>query len=558
MIMFNNNKILVVIPARGGSKGIPRKNIRLLHNRPLISYAIGAARSSQYVDDVVVTTDDSEIALIAEKFGASVVRRSSELSSDEIPLDPVVYNAMVQKEKLAFDEYDIVITLQPTSPLLKASTLDKAIEKFEDFSVDSVVSVVDDRHLNWGYDEDNKKYFPLYTRRVPKQYLPKLYKETGAILATRRSFVHEDSCIGTNIEIIEVSKEESVDIDNYENWLIAENYLQKKRIAIVVNAYNEIGAGHVYRCLSIASKLVFHDVLFLLDKSHQLGIDIVDNYGFPYDLYENADDLFNKLAQYSPQVVVNDILDTTNDYVLKLKSDGYFVVNFEDLGTGTEFADVVFDSLYEHDLSSSHIFIGHKYYILKDEFYFQPQKIITQNVENILISFGWTDPGNLTEKVLNSILKTNYEGRINVILGLGYSDKEGLISRIESNPAIQVYTNVSNISEFMFKADIVFTSPGRTMYEVCSLGVPTICLCQNEREQSHVFCSNTNGFINMGLGLNVNETEIMNQFIELVNDYNRRIEMNEKMLSIDLKNGFDNIYAVVKDEYRNFVLNRKS
>ena len=558
MIMFNNNKILVVIPARGGSKGIPRKNIRLLNNRPLISYAIAIARSSQYVDDVVLTTDDSEIALIAEKFGASVVRRSHDLSDDESPLEPVIYNAMIQKEKLAFDEYDIVVTLQPTSPLIKPSTLDKAIEKFEDFSVDSVISVVDDRHLNWGYDENTQRYFPRYSQRVSKEHLPKSFKETGAILATRRSFVHEDSCLGTNIDLIEISREESINIDDYGDWLIAENYLQKRRMAIVADAYNEIGAGHVYRCLSIASRLAFHEVLFFLDKSHQLAVDIVDSHNFPYVLYENTDDLFNKLAQYSPQIVINDVLDTTSDYVLKLKSDGYFVVNFEDLGTGAEFADVVFDSLYEHDSSSDNIFIGHKYYILKDEFYFQPQKIITQDVDNILISFGWTDSDKLTEKVLNAILKTNYEGRINVILGLGYPDKEGLISKIESNHAIQVYSNVSNISEFMFKADIVFTSPGRTMYEVCSLGVPTICLCKTERQQSHVFCSSNNGFINMGLGFDVDETEIMNQFIELVNDYNRRIEMNEKMLSKDLKNGFDNVQAIVKEEYRNFELNRKS
>ena len=94
--MFNNNMILVVIPARGGSKGIPRKNLRLLHNKPLISYSIEVAKASQYVDDVVVTTDDSQIALIAEKFGASVVRRSEELSTDEVLLDPVIHDAMIQ------------------------------------------------------------------------------------------------------------------------------------------------------------------------------------------------------------------------------------------------------------------------------------------------------------------------------------------------------------------------------------------------------------------------------------------------------------------------------
>ena len=554
--MFNNNKILVVIPARGGSKGIPRKNIRLLDNKPLISYTIDIARHSTYVDDVVVTTDDSEIALISEKFGASVVRRSEELSSDEIPLDPVIYDAMNQKEKQAFDEYDIVITLQPTSPLIKTSTLDAAIEKFDDFSIDSVISVVDDRHLSWGFDEANQRYFPNYIERKNRQYLPKEFRETGAILATRRGFVHEDSRLGTNIDLIEVSREESVDIDNYEDWWIAENYLQKKRIAIVVNAYDEIGTGHVYRCLSIASKLVFHEVLFLLDENHQLGIDIVENYNYPYKIYDGLDDLMELLRRYSPQLVINDVLDTSREYVSMLKNEGYFVVNFEDLGTGTEVADVVFDALYEHEVGEDKIFTGHKYYILKDEFYFQPQKIITHNVNNVLITFGGTDPNNFTEKVLDSILSTNYEGRINIILGLGYNGLKELIDKYESNQAIQIYRNVSNISEFMFKADLIFTSAGRTMYEICSIGVPTICLCQNERELTHVFANESNGFINMGLGENVERQRIIDEFINLVNNYDLRMEMNKKMLNVDLKNGFENIWSIIREEYRKFELNR--
>lgn len=554
--MFNNNKILVVIPARGGSKGIPRKNIRLLNNMPLISYSINMAKSSEYVDDVVVTTDDSEIALLSEKFGASVIRRSEELAGDDVSLDPVVYDAMVQKEKQAFDEYDIVITVQPTSPLLKTSTLNRAIEKFEDFAIDSVLSVVDDRHLSWGFDEANQRYFPNYIERKNRQYLPKDFRETGAILATRRNLVHEDSRLGTNLDLIEVSREESVDIDNYEDWWIAENYLQKKRIALVVNAYDEIGTGHVYRCLSIASKLVFHDVLFLLDERHQLGIDIINSYNYPFTLYDGKDDLLNRLRQYSPQLVINDILDTSAEYITSLKDEGYFVVNFEDLGTGTEVADVVFDALYEHEIGENNVFTGHKYYILKDEFYFQPQKIISQGVNNVLVTFGGTDPNNFTEKVIDSILSTNYEGRINVILGLGYDGLERLIEKYEPNPAIQIYKNVSNISEFMFQADIIFTSAGRTMYEVCSLGVPTICLCQNDREMTHVFANESNGFINMGLGEAIEKQQIIDQFINLVNNYELRVEMNRKMLAVDLKDGFENIWSIVREEYRKFTLNR--
>ena len=173
-----------------------------------------------------------------------------------------------------------------------------------------------------------------------------------------------------------------------------------------------------------------------------------------------------------------------------------------------------------------------------------------------MITFGGTDPNNFTEKVIESLLATNYSGKINVIVGLGYEGVEELVEKYGYKNTIQIYQNVSNISEFMFKADIVFTSAGRTMYEICSLGVPTICLCQNDREMSHVFANEQNGFINMGLGVLVEKQDIVNQFVNLVNDYDLRIEMNKKMLAIDLKGGFDNIWSIIREEYRKFILKR--
>lgn len=554
--MFKNNMILVVIPARGGSKGIPRKNLRLLHGKPLITYAIDVAKSSQYVDDVVVTTDDSQIALIAEKFGASVVRRSEELSSDDVLLEPVIHDAMIQKEKLAFDEYDIVITLQPTSPLIKTESLDAVIEKFEDYSIDSVISVVDDRHLSWGYDENNRRYFPNYIERVAKKDLPKSFRETGAILATRRSFVHENSRLGTNIDIVEVSREESVSIEEYEDWWLAENYLKKKKIAIVVNANDEIGTGHLNRCVTIASKLVFHEVLFLIDEHYQLGVDILDKFNYSYKTYEDFQDLFEILNEYGSNIVLNDILNTSGEYISSLKTDGYFVVNFEDIGFGSGIADVVFDDLYEHDSNEENVFRGSKYFILNDEFYYQHSKIITNDVDRVLINFGNIDSNNFTEEVIDAILTTNYEGRIDVVVGLAYNRLEELISKYESNPLVQIYRNVPNISEFIFKADIVFTSSDNSIYEICSLGVPAIVLCQDERELSHVFANPKNGFVNLGLGVNVESQEIVEKFIGLVNNYDLRLELNKRMLSVNLRYGFENILAVVEEEYRKFQLRR--
>lgn len=88
------------------------------------------------------------------------------------------------------------------------------------------------------------------------------------------------------------------------------------------------------------------------------------------------------------------------------------------------------------------------------------------------------------------------------------------------------------------------------------MGVPTICLSRDERELTHVFCSEAAGFINLGLGVNVDETEIGEQFVSLVNNFDQRIEMNKRMLSIDLKNGFDNISSTIKAEYRRFKLRK--
>ena len=558
MNMFNNNKILVVIPIIKNAIGISNKYIRLLNNKPLISYSIELAKSSQYVDDVVVSTDDSEIALISEKFGASVIRRSA-IESDEIEsLESIVYEAMIQKEKLAFDEYDIVITLQPNSPLIKSSTLDGAIEKFEDFGIDNVISVIEDTHLSWGYDENNQRFFPNYIERLNKRDLPKSFKETGAFVASRRGFIHEDTFLGTNIDLVELSREESLNIENDDEWAIVENYIQKKRIAIIVNANKEIGTRHLDKCLSIASKLVSHDFVFFLDEHYDLSVKMIKDLGYPYRIYDGNEELFTKLDEYNPHIVVNDILDTSVEYMSRLKEKGYFIVNFDDLGVGVESADVVFDSLYEHDLSERNVYSGHEYYILKDEFYFQPIKVITQEVKNVLIIFDGNDYNHLSERFLNAILSTNFENRIDIIVGSGFDDVEGFVSKYESNPLVQIYQNVSNISEFMFKADIIITSASKTMYEACSLGVPTICICQDELEKTHVFANSANGFINMGLSEELSEEEIATQFLNLVNNPELRIEMNRKMMSIDLKHGFENIKAVVEKKYRDFEMKRSN
>nr|WP_307904223.1 hypothetical protein [Clostridium botulinum] len=101
-----------------------------------------------------------------------------------------------------------------------------------------------------------------------------------------------------------------------------------------------------------------------------------------------------------------------------------FTINFEDLGEGAKYANLVFNALYEHKIPLRNAYSGYKYYILRDEFYGYKDRDIKETVNNILVTFGGTDPSNLTEKTLEALLKINYDKDINVVLGLGYKDKK--------------------------------------------------------------------------------------------------------------------------------------
>ena len=135
-------KILGIIPARGGSKGIPKKNIKLLNGKPLIAYTIEAALASN-LDRVIVSTDCKEIAGISKEYGAEVIIRSFNLAEDTTPTLPVLQHVVSKLEV----EFDAVMTLQPTSPLRTSKHINEAIELFEsDKEVDSLVSVVEVPH----------------------------------------------------------------------------------------------------------------------------------------------------------------------------------------------------------------------------------------------------------------------------------------------------------------------------------------------------------------------------------------------------------------------------
>lgn len=535
-------KILAIIPARGGSKGIPRKNLRLLGGIPLIGHAIRNCLGSKRITQTLVSTEDEEIAVVARRFGAEVLMRRPELAADEVPLAPVVYDVVQQLEKQG-QQVDIVATVQPTSPLIRPETLDRALAVFDNPAVDTVLSVYDNTHLNWTIDEEGR-HKPLFSERVNRQQLPQIFTESGGIIAARRTVITEKERIGDNVELIVLDPEEATDIDTYHDWWLAEKILNRRRIVFNIVGSKETGLGHVYRARTLMHRLTDHEVLVIVDEKQRLAEEIMRNSHFTVHRYSGSP--IKLLEELKPDIVVNDILDTDPSLIMAMKDRGWRVVNFEDGGDGIKYADEVINALYEVSHPSEHVHTGCEYYCLREEFLFVKRREARREVENVLICFGGTDPCGLTVKVVRAMPNLPASFKLSVIVGAGFDDNERLateLSRLKQETEVVRDTKV--ISHYMEQADVMVTSGGRTVYEAATIGVPTIVLCQNERELKHVFASQEYGFINLGLGSEISEEKLVAEIKKLIEDWELRRQMQYRMWRWDGRQGTEKVVDII-------------
>lgn len=222
-------KILGVIPARGGSKSVPRKNIALLHGKPMLAYTIEAARGSQRLTHFVLSSDDPEIIAVGRQYGAPApFVRPAELATDEAPTLPVVQHAVQTMEALEKVTFAAVVLLQPTTPLRQAADIDAAVKKLFATGADSVVSVVDVGAFHparmRAIVDDQLVDLPI---REPKemlrrQDLPPVYIRNGAVYVVRRSVLMEqNSMIGQVSRPYIMPPERSVNVDSRLDFLLA-------------------------------------------------------------------------------------------------------------------------------------------------------------------------------------------------------------------------------------------------------------------------------------------------------------------------------------------------
>ena len=241
--MVSSYEVLALIPARGGSKSIPRKNIRPFAGHPLIAYSLAAALAARTVDRVIVSTDDHEIAEVAYSYGAETpFLRPAELAQDDTPDLPVFLHALDWLEANEGYQPDILVQLRPTSPFRRTWHIDQAVERLMAHPEADAIRTVCDPFQNpfkmWRIGSDGFMQPLVETDLVeaynlPRQALPDVYWQTGYVDAawvdTLRS---KNSMTGDRVLPFIIGAEEWIDIDSPDDWRRAERLLESGEITL--------------------------------------------------------------------------------------------------------------------------------------------------------------------------------------------------------------------------------------------------------------------------------------------------------------------------------------
>jgi CMP-N-acetylneuraminic acid synthetase len=215
------NKIFALVPARGGSKRIKNKNMVVVGGKPLIQYTLDIVKKCKFLDEAFVSTEDEKIKEIAKRNGVKIIDRPKELAKDETPMHPVIKHA-IEYWKNINHEPDIVVLLQPTSPLRTVKDIDDCVKKVVEGADSSETFIETKETPFWMFWIKDNKAIPFDKEKLEKyqriEDLPKSYKENGAVYVFRiKNFIATNSIYGDDHRAVIMPKERSLDIDDSED-----------------------------------------------------------------------------------------------------------------------------------------------------------------------------------------------------------------------------------------------------------------------------------------------------------------------------------------------------
>lgn len=320
-----------------------------------------------------------------------------------------------------------------------------------------------------------------------------------------------------------------------------------KRVLFRYDAYEELGMGHAFRCIEIIKQLKSAECVVALSKKTTLSFEQLKKENISFFTFNQCSELYDYVRGNSVNVVVNDILDTEKEYILKLHEMNCRVINLEDNGEGSLYADAVINELYERETTSGHVYCGKDYYCLPESMREISKNEYRESVKNIILLFGNTDPAHLTEKSIKAIenIRCLQKVKVTVVMGAGNERTAAITALVDDTQQDISVVKGGDISEILKSADLAICSQGRTMYELAHYAVPSIILAENQRETLHTFAHLKNGFINLGLGSEVSKESIAGAVTILCESSNVRKSLYDSMVELHLEKGIDRVRKII-------------
>lgn len=426
--------LLAIIPARGGSRSIPGKNMRIVAGKPLLLRTLETVTASGIATDIVVSTENEQIADYCRLRGYRASMRLVRLSDDSTTLFEVAQHVV---ESAGWE--GAVAIFQPTCPLVTPETLQRAYWTWQRSGRDWAITAVKDSHTYWLAGK-------LVGRRANRQFRDPLAREVGA--AQFLTHHHLATRGGGSKGLITIPTEEGLDIDTFADLVLAEHHLRRAHVHFVVAAGHEIGTGHFHRCLALAKALDNHAITWEWvgkpTTQQQLAAKAVTNgVSLP--------------TRSTHRVVVFDCLAPSVARLQHFRAKGFKVVVLEDEARISEpHADLLVNELLDP--------ADWKYATTREEFRHLPPREHVEIGRKVLITFGGTDPSGLAVRVEEALHRLRRSVKTTVLPSGGGA----------------------SVAKEMRAADVVITSRGRTVLEAAASETPCISIAANDREARHV------------------------------------------------------------------------
>lgn len=327
----------------------------------------------------------------------------------------------------------------------------------------------------------------------------------------------------------------------------------QKTILFNIVGTTKLGLGHVYRALTLANLVKQHNVIFYCkEDSLNYCCKII---GDLFPINSNEKDIWGVIDSLNVDLVINDILNTSEEFMLGFVKRNIHTINFEDLGAGSKHADLVINELFDEPVNDyKNVLWGNKYSVLRDEFLEAEINKYTDKVDSVLITFGGTDQGNLTSKVLGIIYDVclKHDVNIYIVTGLGYSYIEKLEESIKwyvkKGVKVEFFYHSGVISSIMQKCQIAITANGRMVYELAHLNLPSIILSHHERETTHLFAKIENGFFPLGMYAGEETKRKIRHILEtLIEDNSARLAAYERIKKNTFIGNNDRILKLINE-----------